>query len=184
MYNLQINSAPLKVTFGVAMCYKLIVSRQLVYLAIIMSLFCSCNKSKTPPSDDDTPDITDSVSYPGVPKSDIYEVSIIRGEKKEKLVVFKNSCPTYQSGYMNMTANDTYPLEIFAGRSISWVNFSFSGIVTIEVRVLAQSKVSINGPVKIFPSRNGITPLVEGDIITFTMAKPGQCSVEIGGKRF
>lgn len=30
------------------------------------------------------------------------------------------------------------------------------------------------------PSRYGVTPSVEGDVVRFTLTKPGQCSVEIG----
>jgi len=38
--------------------------------------------------------------------------------------------------------------------------------------------------VKIFPSRYGITPSVNGNIVTFTMTQAGQCSVEIGANGY
>lgn len=122
----------------------------------------------------------DTVDYTGIPQSAIYEVTVIHGEKREKQLVFQNACPDFQPGYMNMMDKDKFPLEIFKNRSISWTNFSFSGIVTIEVKLLDQAKVPMTGPVKIIPSRYGIKPTVEGNVIRFVLTKPGQCSVEIG----
>jgi hypothetical protein len=79
-----------------------------------------------------------------------------------------------------MTEVDYYPLEIFKGRTISWVNFSFSGSVTVEVLVLDQSKVPVSGSVKVLPSRFGVIPEIEDNVIRFTLSEPGQFSVEIG----
>lgn len=119
--------------------------------------------------------------YPGVPLSDIYSVTVISNGQRKKQVVFKNSCPDYQEGYMNMTVTDQYPLNLFKGRSISWTSFSFSGSVIVEVRVLDKTKVpSLSGDIKILPSRYGVTPVVSGNVISFTLNQPGQCSVEIG----
>lgn len=118
--------------------------------------------------------------YPGIPQSVIYEVTIIKGGEKQKMTVFQNSCPEFQLGYMDMAVNDQYPLNIFKGRSINWTKFSLDGGVTVEVKVLDKTKVPVGGTVKVLPSRYGITPVVEGDIIRFTISNPGQCSVEIG----
>ena len=127
--------------------------------------------------------------YPGVPQSRIYAVTVLepgRADLPVRQPVFESSCPTYSPGYMNMLPVDERPLQMFRGRSINWVNFSFSGLVTVQVRVLDHRKAHMNGPekVKIFPSASGFTPMVEkngnGDVISFTITQPGQYSVEIG----
>ena len=124
---------------------------------------------------------TDPAGFPGVPQSSIYEVSLIQGTHRVKIPVFQNTCPEYQLGYMDMTDTDRYPLDIFKGRSISWVNFSFDEAVTVEVKVMDTDKVPVDASnVRILPTRYGITPSVNGNVVTFTMSKPGQCSVEIG----
>jgi hypothetical protein len=122
--------------------------------------------------------------YPGVPKSSLYEVTVTEGSVTQKLTVFQSSCPEYQAGYMNLTPVDQFPLKMFKGRSIDWVNFSFAGRVTIQVRVLDTNQVTINAPIKILPSRYGLTPVVNENVITFTMTQPGQCSVEIGNDSY
>lgn len=124
----------------------------------------------------------DSLSaYNSIPQSDIYEVTITRGNgEKQKQIVFQNACPVFQQGYMNMDAKDMYPLNIFKDRTINWTSFSFSGTVTVEVKLLSQNKLSMSSNVKILPTRYGITPSVSGNTISFTMNQPGQCSVEIG----
>lgn len=157
-------------------------ARQITSMFLIAILFFNCGKNEiSAPEDEDIPDdTTDTTSYPGVPKSDIYEVTITTGNEKEKLTVFKNACPEYKLGEMNMTENDQYPLGLFAGRSISWSSFSFSGTATVEVKVINQDKVPVSGNVRILPSRYGITPAKEGNIIRFTLTRPGQCSVELG----
>ncbi len=118
--------------------------------------------------------------YPGVPRSGIYAVTVTEGNVTQQLLVFQSSCPEYQPGYLNMQTKDQYPFKAFKGRSISWVNFSFSGSVTIQVRVLDSNQVFLADSVKIFPTRYGLTPVVRGNMISFTMTQPGQCSVEIG----
>lgn len=118
--------------------------------------------------------------YPGVPRSSVYEVTVTEGSATRPLAVFQSSCPEYQPGYMNMKPVDQYPFKMFEGRSISWANFSFAGQVTVQVRVLDPGKVSLADSVKIFPTRYGITPIVQGNVISFVMTHPGQCSVEIG----
>jgi hypothetical protein len=147
--------------------------------ALVILATISCDKEEGPPSGS-LPDDSDSTKYPGVPLSDIYEVTITRADSNENITVFKSTCPEYKLGEMDMVENDLYPLGIFAGRSISWCNFSFSGSVTVEVKVLDQTKVPVSGEVKILPSRYGISPVVEGNVIRFVMNNPGQCSVEIG----
>ena len=121
-----------------------------------------------------------TTDYLSVPKSSLYEVSILEGNSSRQLVVFQSLCPEYQPGYLNMSPVDQHPLKIFKGRSISWVNFSFSDRVIIQVRVLDRRKVSFDGPVKILPARYGLKPVVSGNVVSFAMTQPGQCSVEIG----
>lgn len=159
---------------------KILNTKRIVSLIVVAFLFLNCNKNKISIPEDKPVESTDQISYPGVPLSDIYEVTVTTGNGKEKLVVFKNTCPEYKLGEMNMTDTDQYPLGIFAGRSISWSNFSFSGTATVEVKVINQNKVPVSGGIRVLPSRYGITPTREGNIIRFTMTKPGQCSVEIG----
>ncbi len=142
-------------------------------IIFLLLLLCSCTKENEKP-------ISYPAQYPGVPKSDIYEVTIIRADTIEELVVFKNTCPVYEAGKMNMAENDQYPLNIFEGRSINWSHFSFSGSVTVEVKVIDRAKVPLSGDIKILPRRYGITPAVDGDVISFVLSNPGQCSVEIG----
>ncbi|MDR1667806.1 MAG: hypothetical protein LBS03_08990 [Bacteroidales bacterium] len=123
----------------------------------------------------------DPDNYPDVPQSSVYEVTLIQGTTRVKIPVFQNTCPTYEAGYMNMESKDATPLSLFAGRSISWVNFSFEETVTIEVKVLDTEKVPTgNAAVRILPSRYGITPAISGETVSFTLTQPGQCSVEIG----
>ena len=83
----------------------------IIMIAFLLAALCSCKTEMEKP-------FIDPAQYPGVPKSDIYEVTLIRGDTIEELVVFKNSCPVYQAGKMNMAENDQYPLNVFAGRSI------------------------------------------------------------------
>jgi hypothetical protein len=160
----------------------------ILMISAAVASVAGCSKNGIPVSRLNLPDASappaDTISYPGVPQSAIYSVSITQGDETKKLVVFENACPLYQAGFENMTDNDQYPLNLFEGRSISWVNFSFSGTVTIEVTVLDQTKVPLGGSVRILPSRYGITPTQQGDKITFTMTDPGQCSVEIGDNGF
>ncbi|MGH7940199.1 MAG: hypothetical protein ACREFR_03905 [Limisphaerales bacterium] len=126
--------------------------------------------------------------YPGVPRSTIYAVTVLENSnapaeghvRPARLPVFETLCPQYQAGYMGMRPVDRYPLKLFRGRSINWVNFSFSGKVTVQARVLDLRKVPLDGPVKIFPSACGIIPTVNGNVIKFTLTRPGQYSVEIG----
>jgi hypothetical protein len=121
-----------------------------------------------------------SPDYPGVPQSTFYAVTVLDNGTSRRLPVFESSCPTYQPGYMNMTPVDQHPLNMFRDRSINWVNFSFSGQVTIQVRVLDRRRIRLDGPVKIFPTASGVTSTVDGNVITFNITRPGQYSVEIG----
>ncbi|ANH83078.1 hypothetical protein A8C56_20690 [Niabella ginsenosidivorans] len=156
-------------------------------IMLLLALGCSKISSIDDGNNDngENPPATDTVSYTGVPQSDIYEVTVIRnGGVRQKQVVFQNACPVYQAGYMNMTTNDMYPLNIFKGRTINWSTFSFSGTITIEVKLLSQSRLTMSSNVTILPSRYGITPAVNGNTITFTLNQPGQCSVEIGANGY
>lgn len=159
----------------------MILMKKLGVIVILLCLFSSCSKeNEKTPIDGNQDEVPGPMEYPGVPLSDIYEVTVLRGSEKEKVAVFKNACPTFELGKMNMEANDQFPLNIFAGRSINWSNFSFSGSITVEVKVLNTSKVPVAGTVKVFPSRHGIIPSVSGNVISFTLTNPGQFSVEIG----
>ena len=146
------------------------------------------NPDQDNPKDDPKPTLavyTDPAGFPGVPQSSIYEVTLIQDTTRVQIPVFQNTCPAFELGYMDMTADDVYPLDIFKGRSISWVNFSFDKEVTVEVKVLDTGKVPVDASnVKILPTRYGIIPSVNGNVVTFTMAKPGQCSVEIGANGY
>lgn len=152
----------------------------LMVILQISVLGCSKQKIAVPNESDQQEDSTLDLSYPGVPISDIYEVTIVKNGIKEKSVVFISSCPVYKLGDLNMTENDQYPLAIFAGRTINWCKFSFSGTVLVEVKILNSSKVPLSGNVKVLPSRHGIAPTVEGNLVRFTLNSPGQLSVEIG----
>jgi len=164
-----------------------------VYILLIV-LIAGCTKSldylplDNPSSGDTSSTLaiyTDPAGFPGVPQSSIYEVTLVQGTNRVKIPVFQNTCPAYQAGYMDMTTADSNPLGMFAGRSISWVNFSFAETVTVEVKVLDEGKVPVDAyNIKILPARYGITPSVSGNIITFTITQPGQCSVEIGTNGF
>lgn len=150
-------------------------------------VFSNCKKTKDLPSvvTPDPPVVTTPPvdAYPGVPQSTIYSVTVVQNGVRKPLTVFQSTCPQYQAGYMDMTPTDQYPLDIFKGRSISWANFSLTGTVTIEVKILDKTKVPL-GSVKILPTRYGITPTVNGDVVSFTMANPGQCSVEVGANGY
>jgi hypothetical protein len=123
-------------------------------------------------------------NYPGIPQSAIYAVAISDSSGNRRLPVFESSCPAFRPGYMNMMPKDQYPLKLFHNRSISWVNFSFSGSITIQVRMLSRQKVHITKPVKIFPSAANVIPRVDRNVITFTLTRPGQYSVELGAGGF
>lgn len=144
----------------------------------------SCNSDNDSILGPEPTDPGEDEMYPGVPKSDFYEVTVRREEESEGLVVFQSSCPEYQPGKKGMLPKDQYPLNIFAGRTISWTDFSFDGTVTVEVKLLDQNSVSLNDSVKILPSRYEITPTIDGNVIRFTLTEPGQFSVEIGDEGY
>jgi len=150
------------------------------YLTCLTVLIITGCKKKSDQTISSKPSV-DTLSFAQVPKSDIYEVTIIRDNgAREKQMVFQSACPAYQPGYMNMQTKDQGPLNMFKNRTINWTTFSFSGTITVEVRILSQIRVSLNDPVKILPSRYGIVPAITGDVIRFTLTRPGQCSVELG----
>jgi hypothetical protein len=146
---------------------------------LIGLLFPGCRMEADPsPGDGDvTPDV---IEYPGVPVSDVYEITVTTQTGKETPVVFISNCPQYKPGEMNMIENDQYPLAIFSGRSISWSSFSFSGTAQVEVKVTGQGKVPVAGDIRVLPSRYGIVPEKSGNLVRFTLTQPGQYSVEIG----
>jgi hypothetical protein len=152
---------------------------KLLFLScIILQCFAGCSKKSIPSPSNNS---TSTSSLAQVPQSDIYEVTVTRSNGvREKQIVFQNGCPLYQAGEMGMQTKDQYPLNLFKNRTINWTTFSFSGSIMIEVRLLNHNRITSTANVKIFPSRYGITPTVNGDVITFTLNNPGQCSVEIG----
>ena len=158
----------------------------IVIFSICVLPFISCSKKKVNSGTNVSKDSTtlNSDGFPGVPQSSVYEVTITEGGRKKKMAVFESDCPVYDPGFMNMDPKDAYPLGIFKGRSISWANFSIDGSVQVEVKVLDENRVPLAGTVKILPSRYGITPAINGNIITFTIDKPGQFSVEIGNNGY
>jgi len=118
-------------------------------------------------------------------RSTVYQVTLTQGDTSVEIPVFQNVCPSYQAGYMNMTTTDQNPLNIFAGRSISWANFSFSAPVTVEVKVIDTGKVPVDAAnTHIIPTRYGISAAVRDNVVTFTISQPGQCSVEIGANGY
>jgi len=148
-------------------------------LTVLSLLIYRCNPESDISSSRD-PEPNDEINYPGVLKSDIYEVTITSNTSREKPVVFQNKCPLFELGYMNMIENDRFPLEIFKGRTINWTKFSLSGDVTIEVTITDPVKVPVIGDIKVLPSRHAVSPVVDGNSIRFTLTKPGQYSVEVG----
>ncbi len=163
---------------------------RLKYSVVLLVFMSSCGMEE--PYDLDIPKIQDPdisnqeylfdlgpENYEGVPVSDMYEVSIIQDDKRKKVVVFQNACPTYSPGYMDMTENDQFPLDIFKGRTINWVNFSFDGVIRVEVKVISHA-VKLSSSVMVWPSRHQVVPAITDNIISFTLDKPGQYSVEIG----
>lgn len=151
---------------------------------IVLSLFIYRCDPESDLSSSRDPEPNDEINYPGVLKSVIYEVTITSNTTKEKLVVFQNKCPLFELGNMNMIENDRFPLEIFAGRTINWTSLSLSGDVIVEVKIIDPVKVPVIGEVRILPSRHGVSPVVEGNSIRFTLTNPGQYSVEVGGNGY
>ena len=149
-------------------------------------IIAGSSKAKTPspvtnpPAGGVTKDTSNVDLYPEVPQSGIYEVTVTQGSESKKIIVFQSDCPNYEANYMGMKATDAYPLGLFKGRSISWANFSMVGSITVKVKVINTSKMPIAGNVKVFPSKNNIVPLVNGNEISFTLTQPGQFSLEIG----
>lgn len=161
----------------------------LIYISLIAIVsLLSCNKDDFSDNNiiDDDPiiEVPESIDYSDIPQSDNYEVSIIRGDEKEKLLVFKSSCPEFELGKEGMVEDYEYAFAPFQGRTISWSNFSFKGSIKVEVKVTNQSMLALSGGVKILPSRFGIIPQISGNIISFTLNNPGQFSVEIGANGY
>ena len=160
-----------------------------VSMMVLSGFYSACEKelnkiSPKAPEEETPEEPSDSSEYPGVPKSDIYEVTVFSGDERKECVVFQSTVPAFQPGVMGMEEKDKFPLEIFEGRSISWAKFPISGTLTVEVKILDLEKVPISGAVHVWPSRHGIDPRVEGNTIRFTLTDPGQFSLEIGAKGY
>lgn len=158
------------------------VAKRMIIMLLAMACITACKRNNILPDDEGNlpEEPTETEAYPGVPKSTIYEVTIIRENEQHKITVFQNSCPEFSLGYMDMQENDRFPLDIFAGRSINWTHFSFSGSVTVEVKVVDPQKVPVGETIKVWPSRHGVSATAEGNTVRFTLTRPGQYSVEIG----
>ena len=125
------------------------------------------------------------VDYEDVAQSGIYDVSLSQSGMTWPVSTFRSTCPTYSLGYQDMQSKDQHPLELFAGRTINYTKFSFTGPITVSVNVLNTTKVPVAGQtVRILPSRFGITSTTSGNVVTFTITQPGQYSVEIGANGY
>lgn len=176
----------MKTTYHITKGQLLTVAKQLIFIMLAAWCFASCKKDVNPPVDDVGPpeEPREEEHYPGVPRSNIYEVTIIRDGEREEMTVFQNVCPEFSLGYKNMQENDKFPLDIFADRSINWTHFSFSGSITVEVKVISQQKVPMTGAINILPSRHGVSATSDENVVRFTLTKPGQYSVEIGANGY
>jgi hypothetical protein len=153
-------------------------------LMCIPLIVCFCSKNDLAPPLPKPPN-GDSLTIDSIiPLSDIYEVKIILNGLEEDVNTYQSKCPVYELGYKNMVENDSYPLEIFKGRSINWSKFSFEGSVEVRVTVKDASKVPMGGDVKIWPSRYGVQATASGSTISFTITEPAQYSVEIGAEGY
>ena len=118
--------------------------------------------------------------YPGIPRCGIYQVKV----DLKKSPVFQNACPVFKLGKQGMLAKDRKPLKLHAGRSISWTNIALHQPVEVEVTLLNTKRVQPSDRVRILPSRHKVKAEVKGNVIRFTLRKPGQYSVEIGEKGY
>ncbi|MEI9917582.1 MAG: hypothetical protein WDO14_02140 [Bacteroidota bacterium] len=121
------------------------------------------------------------VDYKDVQQSGIYDVSVSQSNMTWPVNTFRSTCPTYSLGSQGMQTKDQHPLDVFANRTINYAKFSFTGSITVHVKVLNTTKVPVSGQtVRILPSRFGITSTTNGNVVDFTITQPGQYSVEIG----
>jgi len=159
---------------------KMSLSKKAIWIALMVCGFQTMVRAE----DAISSSAAGSALYPGIPISSIYDVAVTEGNSSQRLTVFQNSCPKYRPGYQNMKPADRFPLELFKDRSINWTSFSFSNQAVVEIHVLNQKKVPLSGRVRIFPSSYGVTPVISGDRIRFTVPQPGQYSVEIGDEGY
>jgi hypothetical protein len=117
--------------------------------------------------------------YPGIPRDDIYRVKIITSNCTEEIPVFQDACPQFVLGKQGLLASDATALNLHAGQTISWASFDLDEPVTVEVEVLDTNRVPMSD-VRIIPAQFQISPVVDGNIIRFSLQNPAQCSVEIG----
>lgn len=123
--------------------------------------------------------------FGNVPQSDIYDVLINNNENENLINVFLSECPVFELGYQGMLPKYKKPFSIFKGRTISWGKFTVDDPVTVKVSVKNTDKVPVSGQnVKILPSRYNVTPVVEGNVITFTITEPAQYSIEVGDEGY
>lgn len=133
---------------------------------ILLSLLCcmaccSCARSAQVafPEQDGSPVVT----FPG-PDG-------IRASDQFSVTVNGKSSFTYKTNAQY--SGNTLPIE-----AASWTSFDFSGgPVTVQITKLKGTA----GAVKIRPTSYGITPVVNGNVVTFTLDKPRKVSVECSG---
>ena len=168
-----------------------------------LCLLCSgigCSNSSTyeplwnPPqqTDPEEPEEPDDVSFvvynhladsPDVNVSTVWEVTLSQNGVEKECMVFQSTCPVYDPS-KGMIGSDRTALELVAGRTISWANFSFDGEVTVTARILDPSRVPMSSSVAVYPSRKHVSPSLSGQSVTFTLTEPGQYSVEVGAEGY
>jgi hypothetical protein len=121
--------------------------------------------------------------YPGIPRDNIYQVKIITSHCSEGIPVFQDACPEFVLGQQGLLASDETALDLHTGQTISWASFDLNEPVTVEVEVLDTNLVSVSD-VRIFPSQYQISPVVNGNTISFTVQNPAQYSIEIGAEGY
>ena len=142
-----------------------------------LCLLCSgigCSNSSTyeplwnPPqqTDPEEPEEPDDVSFvvynhladsPDVNVSTVWEVTLSQNGVEKECMVFQSTCPVYDPS-KGMIGSDRTALELVAGRTISWANFSFDGEVTVTARILDPSRVPMSSSVAVYPSRKHVSP--------------------------
>ncbi|MGQ1891310.1 hypothetical protein ACT29H_12795 [Thermophagus sp. OGC60D27] len=121
----------------------------------------------------------------GVPRSDIYSVSLVENGAEKQLEVFHNRCNKYDPTDPGSDPKDKGPLSLYAEHSVDWSSFTADKEVEVVVEVLDTSKVRLdNVDYRVLPSRKQvIAKRVSGtNKLKFTLPGPGQYSVEIGSE--
>lgn len=124
--------------------------------------------------------ISNNKGFETIPVSDVYKVKLSQNKSEVSPIVFMNMCNVYNENMPGSQVKDKIPLTEYKGRTISYVNTSFSGTMEVEVTISDCKKVSM-GEIRILPERFGIKAFKTGDnSFKFKISKPGQYSVEVG----